>query len=79
MVTIEDGTKIDGLATAVKELIVDKNIRGVRMKTFAYPDEYIRHGTVAELEDLYNMSTKKIASEIEKDTVLHKKNKIIKV
>ena len=79
VVTIEDGTKIDGLATAVKELIVDKNIRGVRMKTFAYPDEYIRHGTVAELENLYNMSAKKIANEIEKDTVSHKKNKIIKV
>ena len=79
VITIEDGTKIDGLATAVKELIVDKNIRGVRFKSFAYPDDYIRHGTVTEIEDLYNMSVKKIVSEIEKDSVSHKKNKIIKV
>ena len=79
VVTIEDGTKINGLATAVKELIVDKNIRSVRVKTFAYPDEYIRHGTVTELENLYNMSTKKIVEEIEKDIVSSKKNKIIKV
>ena len=79
VITIEDGTKINGLATAIKELIIDKNIRGVRVKSFAYPDDYIRHGTVTEIEDLYNMSVKKIVSEIEKDSVSHKKNKIIKV
>ena len=79
VITIEDGTKINGLATAIKELIIDKNIRGVRVKSFAYPDDYIRHGTVTEIEDLYNMSVKKIVSEIEKYSVSHKNNKIIKV
>lgn len=79
VVTIEDGTIINGLATAVKELIVDKNIRGVRVKSYAYPDEFIQHGTVSELENLYNINANKIASEILKDSVSSKKNKIIKV
>ena len=74
-VTIEDGTKINGLGTAVKELIVDDKIRGIKFKSFAYPDEFIPHGSVNELEDLYNMSTKKIASEINKECEVYKKNK----
>ena len=73
--TIEDGTKINGLGTAVKELIVDDKIRGIKFKSFAYPDEFIPHGSVNELEDLYNMSTKKIASEINKECEVYKKNK----
>ena len=74
-VTIEDGTKINGLGTAVKELIVDDKIRGIKFKSFAYPDEFIPHGSVNELEDLYNMSTKKIASDILKECEVYKKNK----
>lgn len=73
VVTIEDGTKINGLATAVKELIVDDKIRGIKVKTFAYPDDFIPHGSVNELEDLYNMSTKKIASAIKTDATWLKK------
>ncbi|MBR2784369.1 MAG: 1-deoxy-D-xylulose-5-phosphate synthase [Clostridia bacterium] len=74
-VTIEDGTKINGLGTAVKELIVDDKIRGIKFKSYAYPDEFIPHGSVNELEDLYNMSTKKIASDILKECEVYKKNK----
>ena len=66
---------VNGLGTAVKELIVDDKIRGIKFKSFAYPDEFIPHGSVNELEDLYNMSTKKIASEINKECEVYKKNK----
>ena len=53
VITIEDGTKINGLSTAIKELIIDNNIQNVKIKTFAYPDEFIKHGTVEELEKVY--------------------------
>jgi len=52
VITIEDGTKINGLATAVKELIIDNNLQGINFTTYAYPDEYIPHGKVEELEEL---------------------------
>ena len=52
VITIEDGTKINGLATTVKELIVDNELQGIKFKSYAYPDEFIQHGSVEELEHL---------------------------
>ena len=42
VITIEDGTIINGLATAVKELIIDNEIENVKIKSYAYPDEFIK-------------------------------------
>lgn len=53
VITIEDGTCVGGLATTVKELIVDNNIQNVKIKTIAYPDKFIEHGTADELEKMY--------------------------
>ena len=52
VITIEDGTKINGLATAVKELIIDNNLQNINITTYAYPDEFITHGSVEELQQL---------------------------
>lgn len=52
VITIEDGTKINGLGTAVKELIIDNNLQNIKVTTCAYPDEFIPHGNVEELEKL---------------------------
>lgn len=53
VITIEDGTCVGGLATTIKELIVDKNLQDVKIKTIAYPDEFIEHGSAEELEKMY--------------------------
>ena len=53
VITIEDGTCVGGLATTIKELIVDNNIQDVKIKTIAYPDKFIEHGTAEELEKMY--------------------------
>ena len=53
VITVEDGTIINGLATAVKEVMVDENIRDVDLKAYAYPDKFIQHGNVEELEEIY--------------------------
>jgi len=52
VITIEDGTKINGLGTSIKELIIDNNLENIKITTMAYPDEFIEHGTVEELEKL---------------------------
>ena len=64
VVTIEDGTKIGGLGSAVKELIAEKNISNVKVKSFAYPDKFIQHGNVDEIEKLYGMDADNIFSYI---------------
>lgn len=64
IVTIEDGTIINGLGTAVKELIVDENLENIEVKSYAYPDNFIQHGTVDELEKLYGQDAESIANDI---------------
>lgn len=53
VVTLEDGTKINGLGTAIEELIVEENLQNIKMENRAWPDEFIKHGTVEELEEMY--------------------------
>ncbi len=53
VITMEDGTKINGLGTAVKELIIDEKLKDIEIKNFAWPDEFIKHGAVEELEEIY--------------------------
>ena len=60
VITIEDGTEIGGLGSSIKEIIVNKNIEGVKIKCFAYPDEFIKHGSVPELEELYGVDCENI-------------------
>ena len=58
VITIEDGTKINGLATAVKELIIDNNLQDIKISTYTYPDEFIQHGSVDEIEQLLTINIK---------------------
>ena len=63
-ITIEDGTIASGLGTTVKELIVDNNLKDIQFKSFAYPDKFIEHGSVGELEEKYKMDVKSIYRDI---------------
>lgn len=64
VITIEDGTIINGLATAVQEIIIKENLNEVKIKNYAYPDEFIRHGEVKELEKIYGLDEETITNEI---------------
>ena len=52
--TIEDGTVIGGLGSKVEELIY-KNRLNVDLEKFAYPDEFVKHGSVNEIEEKYGL------------------------
>ncbi len=64
VVTIEDETVIGGLGSSVKELIVDKRAKNISLKSFAYPDEFIKHGAPKELEKIYGMDNRNIVKYI---------------
>ncbi len=53
VITIEDGTIINGLGTAIKEIIAEENLANIEIKTQAYPDDFIQHGSVEQLESMY--------------------------
>ena len=70
VITIEDGTIINGLGTAIKELIIDENLQNVKIKSYAYPDKFIKHGSVEELEKLYKLDEVSILNEVKKEKIL---------
>ena len=63
VITIEDGTIINGLGTAIKELIVDEKLENINLKTYAYPDKFIEHGSVDELEKRYKLDEETIVKD----------------
>ncbi len=69
VITIEDGTCINGLGTAIKELIVENNLKNIKMQAYSYPDEFIQHGSVEELEKIYGLAEihKKVEEMLKKD------------
>lgn len=64
-ITIEDGTIIGGLGSAIKELISEENLKDIQIKSFAYPDKFIEHGSIEELEAKYGLDVDTICAYIE--------------
>ena len=59
VIVIEDGTINGGLCSSIKELIVENNL-DVKSKYYAYPDKFIKHGSVEEIEEKYGLDAKSI-------------------
>ena len=67
IITIEDGTNIGGLGTTIKELIVDNKLNNILIKSYCYPDKFIEHGSVLELENKYGFNNAEIIEYIKKN------------
>ena len=74
IITIEDNTLIGGLGTEVKCLISENKLEDVFIKSFGYPDVFIEHGSVQELEQEYKIDEKSILNYI-KNKIKYKNNK----
>ncbi|MBE6146544.1 MAG: 1-deoxy-D-xylulose-5-phosphate synthase [Firmicutes bacterium] len=64
VIVIEDGTCIGGLSSTVKELLVDNKMKDIKFKSYSYPDKFIEHGSVSELEDRYGFNNDEIVQYI---------------
>ena len=60
VITIEDNSLIGGLASSIKELIVDNKLQDINIQTYGYKDEFVTHGSVEELETLYELNVESI-------------------
>ena len=74
VITLEDNTLIGGLGSEVKELISEKRVKNVLIKNFGYPDVFVEHGSVQELEELYKVDEKSICKYV-KNVLKYKKIK----
>ena len=61
--TNEDGTEINGLSSSIEEIIVKNKLKCKFIK-YAYPDEFIKHGSIKEIENKYNISEDAIARDL---------------
>ena len=64
IITIEDGILRGGLATSTLEVLEKNGIANSFIKPYGYPDEFIKHGKVEELEKLYGLDEQTIANEL---------------
>lgn len=63
VITIEDNVLKGGLATNIKELIQDNNIKLNNFKSFGYPNVFVKHGTIDEIEKMYGLDIENIVKE----------------
>ena len=64
VITIEDNIIEGGLGSKIEQLIVENDIKNVKIKCFGYPDEFIKHGSPAELEKEYGLDEESIIKSI---------------
>lgn len=55
VITIEDNILKGGLASNIMELLVKHQLTDVSIQTYGYPDEFIKQGSIEQLEHLYGL------------------------
>ena len=79
VITMEDGTEKGGLGTEVENIIVENCLKNVKFIKFAYPDEFIKHGSQKEIEEKYGMSINSMLNTILDFRGKNKKDFLIKI
>ena len=65
-IVIEDGTIMGGLCSAVKEIMLQNHLCDTKASFYAYPDHFIEHGSITELEKKYKQDVDSIYKDIKK-------------
>lgn len=63
IVSIEDGMITGGLGSQLESLVISNNLN-CNVEKFGYPDEFIKHGSIKEIEKLYGLDVESIAESI---------------
>lgn len=69
VITIEDGYVINGMGSAITKLIIDQQVENVKIKNLGYPDKFIKHGNVEEIEKKYKLDIESIEKIIDEEFV----------
>ena len=73
VVTIEDNTLVGGLASSVNELIATKRLKDITIRNFGYPDVFVEHGSVDELEKKYGLDEESILKSIKNEVAFRRR------
>lgn len=69
VITIEDNIVKGGLGSQLENIISEENLQKIKLKKFGYPDEFIRHGSVGEIEKKYKLDAESIAKDIKQNLI----------
>lgn len=61
---IEDNIIEGGLGTKIQELIIEEKLQGIECLKIGYPVDFIKQGSVNEIEEKYGLDKKSIAKKI---------------
>ena len=64
VITMEDGTEKGGLGTEIENLIVENDLGHIKFMKFAYPDEFVKHGSPNKIEEKYGMDIESMTNSI---------------
>ena len=64
--TVEDHSKIGGLGDCILNALVENEFNIQHFEKIAYPDEFIKHGSIELIHEKYDLSDRGIATKIEK-------------
>ena len=64
VITIEDNILNGGLASHIENLIVENELQEVKLQSYGWKDEFIKHGKVEELEKIYGLDEETIVGNL---------------
>ena len=64
IITIEDGTMIGGIGSAIEDWIIEKGYKGKEVYKMGLPDAFIEHGTQQELYRMLEIDSEGIFQKI---------------
>ncbi|MGM9795109.1 MAG: 1-deoxy-D-xylulose-5-phosphate synthase [Candidatus Aphodosoma sp.] len=64
IITIEDGTMIGGIGSAIEDWLLDKGYKGKKVDKMGLPDAFIEHGTQPELYRMLEIDSEGIFQKI---------------
>ena len=67
LITIEDNIIKGGFGCNILEMLNRNNIDDVNIRMFGYPDEFILHGAVNQIEEIYGLDKNGIANAVLKE------------
>jgi len=50
--------------SCIEEIISEENLQDISVRKYGYPDEFVKHGSVSEIEKKYGLSAEAIAEEV---------------
>ena len=63
---VQGGSYFDRSVIASEEVIqkIKNNLKDIQIKSFGYPDEFIKHGDIDKIEEIYGLSLNNILNNI---------------